>query len=321
MGAAAGGCWSFCLHTAAAVAINAGQWGWGQEWTEHKCLLAWIRSVFHNGIHPGVHVSKCIYLLHALTLPSFRPQRIIALCQWIGLLLLPRCASELHPLLWGNRTPQAAANRTNLLGLTDYGTDSCLHQYTFSSSPLTGVNRKRHYSRAFGTDVEGMLLTGLLESMKWPQASMWWINSRGSFTDHNPELLQYSWLWWTQKAVERCYQGEGHWRPHASLTELKEALLNSKERNCHREHKWPEITLGLGRGQRHQTPLWSPAYEGYCCCVDLRNCHRSLFCQCFQDTVQKLWLLSAFWEVQNHTMPTVFLLIALLPKCPNERAP
>lgn len=31
MGAAAGGCWSFCLHTAAAVAINAGQWGWGQE--------------------------------------------------------------------------------------------------------------------------------------------------------------------------------------------------------------------------------------------------------------------------------------------------
>lgn len=87
----------------------------------------------------------------------------LPLCQWIGLLPLPRCTSELHPLLWGNRTPQAVANRTNLLGLTDYGTDLCLHQHTFSSSPLIWVNRKRHYSRAFGTDVEGMLLTGLLE--------------------------------------------------------------------------------------------------------------------------------------------------------------
>lgn len=163
MDAAAGGCWSFCLHTAAAVTINAGQWGWGHERTEHKCLLAWMLSVFHDGIHPGVHVSKCIYLLQALALPSFRPQWILALCQWIGLLPLPRCASELHPLLWGNRTPQAVANRTNLLGLTNYGTDLCLHQHTFSSSPLIWVNRKRHYSRAFGTDVEGMLLTGLLE--------------------------------------------------------------------------------------------------------------------------------------------------------------
>lgn len=109
---------------------------------------------------PSVHVSKGIYLPHTLILPSLRPQSITALCQWIWLLLVRRCASELHPLLWGSSTSQAVANRTNPLGLRlwDRLVLTSVHILQLSLeklAPFTWVNRKSTIPEQLGMIREG----------------------------------------------------------------------------------------------------------------------------------------------------------------------
>lgn len=102
-------------------------------------------SVFSPGLSQSftmasIRVCMCpsafIFFLSWSFLPSGHSESLLCVSGYDWSFRPDARASELHPLLWGNRTPQAAANRTNLLGLTGYGTDSCLYQHTFSSSPL-----------------------------------------------------------------------------------------------------------------------------------------------------------------------------------------
>lgn len=168
--------------------------------------------------------------------------------------------------------------------------------------------------------------------MKTPQVSMWQISSRSSFPDRSPEFLHECEL--MQETVERGWRvgaGEDDEGPMLHSQSWKKNT-HSKEHNCHREHKWPETTLRLGRGQRHQTPLWSLSVMMTIAAVWLWgmaiggyfiNAFKNAGCKnegCLMPPCH-LWDASLILGGSSSHNAHCLLPNSLLPKCPNEKTP